>query len=595
MNMDTSEKKSPKKQSRLWQLLRSKRLWATVLTVSLGLLVVWQLTPISEEEVARNEVIVEQRTWYELRSDTTVVLTAADVVGDSLLADITPSDTAQPASRVSERPGYWVNRFRRFPSCLGRIVVASPTPPSPLVEADSAQLQHLIRRQADHVDDALADLVTQQNELHYYRRTHSVQDYGYQAIASYSVAIDRRVDSLRAVLRHLHTVMTHRDHLSLHRVVSYRLLRAAQGGHIYNKECTVWHDDADGYTVVQLPNHHTPVGIITHMSIGDGWEAVRRHAPRPTPKLSKHADRTLRDSLGIYTGQLDSLRRPSGYGHRVGFDGAYYEGHFTAGQLDGFGFYIAPRAYLQAGEWRAGVFKGEKLTYNRERIYGIDVSRHQHERDGKYYPIHWDRLRITDLGTLSSKRVQGKVDYPVSFAYIKSTEGCTVFSDYYDTDYASARKAGIRTGTYHFFSLTTSGADQARHFLAKSHYQQGDLPPVLDVEPTDWQIKQAGGPEAMFTQVRAWLRVVQKQWQVSPILYIGQSFALKYMPLAPDLGDNYFVWIARYGEYMPHFKLTYWQLSPDGRVRGIEGDVDINVYNGYTNQYQQFLERHAKK
>ena len=96
-------------------------------------------------------------------------------------------------------------------------------------------------------------------------------------------------------------------------------------------------------------------------------------------------------------------------------------------------------------------------------------------------------------------------------------------------------------------------------------------------------------------QVRAWLQEVQREWKVYPILYISQSFALKHMPLAPDLGDNYFVWIARYGEYMPHFKLTYWQLSPDGRVRGIRGDVDINVYNGYENQYQQFLERHGKK
>ena len=66
---------------------------------------------------------------------------------------------------------------------------------------------------------------------------------------------------------------------------------------------------------------------------------------------------------------------------------------------------------MQAGEWRKGVFKGEKLTSNKERIYGIDVSRHQHERDGKCYPIDWDRLRITHLGTLSDKRVRGKVDY----------------------------------------------------------------------------------------------------------------------------------------------------------------------------------------
>ena len=158
--------------------------------------------------------------------------------------------------------------------------------------------------------------------------------------------------------------------------------------------------------------------------------------------MGKHDDRTIRDSLGIYTGQLDSLKRPSGYGRRWGHQGEYYEGHFEAGLPDGFGFYIAPRQYLQAGEWRKGVFKGEKLTYNKERIYGIDVSRHQHERDGKCYPIDWDRLRITHLGTLSDKPVRGKVDYPVSFAYVKSTEGCTVFNAYYEDDYRDARKGG---------------------------------------------------------------------------------------------------------------------------------------------------------
>ena len=61
------------------------------------------------------------------------------------------------------------------------------------------------------------------------------------------------------------------------------------------------------------------------------------------------------------------------------------------------------------------------------------------------------------------------------------------------------------------------------------------------------------------------------------------------MPLAPDLGDNYHIWIARYGEYKPNFKLAYWQLSPDGKVRGIHSDVDINVFNGYRNQYEEFL------
>ncbi len=65
-----------------------------------------------------------------------------------------------------------------------------------------------------------------------------------------------------------------------------------------------------------------------------------------------------------------------------------------------------------------------------------------------------------------------------------------------------------------------------------------------------------------------------------PILYISQRFVNKYLSLAPDLHNNYDVWIARYGEYKPDVNLVYWQLSPDGSVTGIHGHVDINVYNG---------------
>ena len=45
----------------------------------------------------------------------------------------------------------------------------------------------------------------------------------------------------------------------------------------------------------------------------------------------------------------------------------------------------------------------------------------------------------------------------------------------------------------------------------------------------------------------------------------------------------------------PDVKLTYWQLSSDGRVAGIQGDVDINVFNGYQNQFDSFLEEETIK
>lgn len=53
--------------------------------------------------------------------------------------------------------------------------------------------------------------------------------------------------------------------------------------------------------------------------------------------------------------------------------------------------------------------------------------------------------------------------------------------------------------------------------------------------------------------------------------------------------------MARYGEYKPYVHLLYWQLSPDGRVRGIQGDVDIDVFNGSEEQFKRYLRAQTVK
>lgn len=98
----------------------------------------------------------------------------------------------------------------------------------------------------------------------------------------------------------------------------------------------------------------------------------------------------------------------------------------------------------------------------------------------------------------STKQITGQVNYPIAFVYIKSTEGRTVLNPYYRNDYLQAHKHGIRVGTYHFFSTTSSGTEQAQYFLQHSLFTKGDLPAVLDVEPSDEQIAKMGGPAVMF-------------------------------------------------------------------------------------------------
>jgi len=82
---------------------------------------------------------------------------------------------------------------------------------------------------------------------------------------------------------------------------------------------------------------------------------------------------------------------------------------------------------------------------------------------------------------------------------------------------------------------------------------------------------------------------------VKPLLYVSQNFVNKYMEDVPDIKRNYKVWIARYGEYKPDLRLAIWQLCPDGQVSGIRGKVDINVFNGYNDQYEDFLEEKCIK
>ena len=297
------------------------------------------------------------------------------------------------------------------------------------------------------------------------------------------------------------------------------------------------------------------------------------------------------DSTGLYTGDFCQAKA---HGHGAYYaDNSYHEGHWENDCRQGFGLQLltppddTPK--LRVGEWSKDKFQGERMRYTSERIYGIDIARYQHGRGRRPVPIHWDKLRITSVGKKGSHNVRGTADYPVSFVYIKSTEGTTVRNKFYVNDYAQARKHGIRAGAYHFFSVKSSGAAQARHFLQNTLFREGDLPPVLDIEPSNAQIRQMGGPEAMFAHIRTWLNAVERWTKVKPILYVNQMFVNNYLSQQPDLKRDYRIWIARYSEYKPDLRLTYWQLCPDGRVAGIQGDVDINVFNGYQRQFEDYL------
>ena len=165
---------------------------------------------------------------------------------------------------------------------------------------------------------------------------------------------------------------------------------------------------------------------------------------------------------------------------------------------------------------------------------------------------------------------------PVRFIVIKATEGSNRLDDYFNENFKNAQDYGFIRGAYHFWSNKSSARDQAYWFLKKVHLKEGDLPPVLDVEHKPADIS----TEDFQSEILTWLHVVEDKYHVKPIIYTYYKFKTKY--LGTHVFDDYPYWIAHYYvdkvEYEGDWK--FWQHTDAGRLPGIKGYVDFNLYNG---------------
>ena len=504
---------------------------------------------------------------------------------------------------------YFMNRWAIIPSCSGRLAATY----NDKLERNhylNANADSIFQQRVDSLDSLYKDSQWKESELTYYIHSHSPADLGYNLICAYEVKEKKLRDSAKKLIDSLKHVK--KGHMKLVHRIEYRAFYRNDAGKQVSEPCIdsrkMDGKDTQGCRLFQLENESTPSGIYG-LAPRTAAGLARAYAPIYMQKI----DLDLRpDSLGYYKGTVDSLQRPNGHGIWQDIDGTYYEGGWKKGKRDGWGFSVSPKKPLRVGEWKDDRYKGERLIYSSDRIYGIDISKYQHEEDKivkqkkvvkirrrrkvvtvtkvvkHRYSIDWKRLRITHLGSISRKTVSGDVDFPIQFIYIKSTEGASLLNPYYKKDYSDAHAHGYHVGSYHFFSTRTPAGQQADFFLRHSHIRKGDFPPVLDLEPMPSQIQNMGGTGVLFSRVRTWLRLVERATGVKPILYVSQSFVNRYLSRAPDLKRDYQIWIARYGEYKPDIHLVYWQLCPDGRVAGIHGHVDINVFNGYKDAFDKF-------
>lgn len=215
-------------------------------------------------------------------------------------------------------------------------------------------------------------------------------------------------------------------------------------------------------------------------------------------------------------------------------------------------------------------------------LKGVDVSAYQGT-------IDWKKVRAAGF----------------EFAYIKVTEGISYSSPTWKDQKAGARDAGLLVGPYHFDRPGRAALDQVGHFVQVSG-TEWDLPHAWDTEVSTGQDTL---PAAQDKRIRGALDGLKDCLDIRPVLYSYPGF---WMSLGAFGKDHYYeqypLWIAHYlylgrdkkmvGQCTapchhagpkfakpmvppPWKKYAMWQVhGDDGRVPGVSGPCDINVFYG---------------
>lgn len=205
---------------------------------------------------------------------------------------------------------------------------------------------------------------------------------------------------------------------------------------------------------------------------------------------------------------------------------------------------------------------------------GIDVSNHNGEIDWK------------------SVAASGK-----QFAFVLASDGQSFTSKTFDEQYNGAKDAGMMAGAYHFGRPSGSAEQQANQLLEVNKYTDDgkSLPPVLDLE-----VDPKGGDCYGLTtgQMHGWtqqfLDRIKEGTGKDAIIYASPSFWSQCMGGSDEFKENP-LWLASYGVDQPKVpggwnEYDFWQYTEEGSVPGIEGDVDLNKFNGSSKELKDLAD-----
>ncbi len=230
--------------------------------------------------------------------------------------------------------------------------------------------------------------------------------------------------------------------------------------------------------------------------------------------------------------------------------------HYRSGLSYYLGFKSTKITKNQESKRLTDVRNFQLLSTYADKVVGIDVSQYQGH-------IHWDKVK-----TIESS-------FPIQFAFIRATAGKDKADTQFSRNWKESRSNGLIRGAYHYYRPNENSLNQAAFFISKVWLQKGDLPPILDIE----SMPKNQSMDSLKSGLRRWLTIVDRHYGIKPIIYTSESFFEDH--LKDDFSDFQF-WIANYNFFAETMQddWLFWQFTEKASVVGIEGNVDVNIYNG---------------
>ena len=202
----------------------------------------------------------------------------------------------------------------------------------------------------------------------------------------------------------------------------------------------------------------------------------------------------------------------------------------------------------------------EVLHKHDDKAIGFDVSEYQSE-------IDWEQTYHIDES------------FELSFVFIRATAGKNKVDKRFKENWKASKERQLIRGAYHYYRPNENSIEQANNFIKNVKLEKDDLPPVLDIE----KLPKSQSIDSLKVGLRRWLKKVEKHYKVKPIIYSGESY---YNDFLKKEFSDYPLWIANYNFWRNHLEddWLFWQFTEKAQIQGIEGLVDVNIFNGDKNK-----------